>query len=370
MSKRRKATPKNHSNILTYIAWTLASVVLIMGSIAVGYFIGYDAAKKDVVKKEQIKEQKRVSIIKKLEETSVKKDELNVNDKLKEVLKKESAPAEEKKIIQEIKPLEKTKVPEKPKVVEKTKTVVELQEAVREYEDASHEVEDAVLPKPPKREVVKTSTKPKLAIIIDDVSVQSHVNAIKGLNLPITMSFLPPSKTRPDSSNLAAKENFYMVHLPMEAMNFTKEEPFTLKIDDSEEKISQRIVELKKLFPRVNYINNHTGSKFTANESAMNKLIFTLKSQNITFVDSRTTANSQAPKMAKKYGLNYIGRDIFLDHQMDKLYIMAQIKKAIQVAKVHGSAIAIGHPHANTISAINESKKLFCDVELVLINKL
>jgi hypothetical protein len=156
----------------------------------------------------------------------------------------------------------------------------------------------------------------------------------------------------------------------MEAMNFTREEPFTLKTDDSEKTISQRIVELKKLFPRVDYINNHTGSKFTANESAMNKLISTLKSQNITFVDSRTTANSQAPKMAKKYGVNYIGRDVFLDHHMDKSYIMTQIKKAIEVAKLHGSAIAIGHPHANTIAAISESKRLFCDVELVLIDRL
>jgi len=209
-----------------------------------------------------------------------------------------------------------------------------------------------------------------LAIIIDDVSIKSHVNAIKGLDLPITMSFLPPSKSRPDSHTLAAKEDFYMVHLPMEAQNFKSEEPFTLKTGDSQEKISQRITELKKLFPRVGYINNHTGSKFTADESAMNKLMFSLKNQNIAFIDSRTTAESKVQKVATKYGMSYVGRDIFLDHQMDKPYIKSQIKKAIEVAKSHGSAIAIGHPHVNTILAINESKALFADVELVLVNKL
>ena len=63
-------------------------------------------------------------------------------------------------------------------------------------------------------------------------------------------------------------------------------------------------------------------------------------------------------------------RDSFLDHELDKDYVKGQIKKAIKVAKVHGSAIAIGHPHANTLLAISESKHLFSEVELVLVDKL
>ncbi len=55
---------------------------------------------------------------------------------------------------------------------------------------------------------------------------------------------------------------------------------------------------------------------------------------------------------------------------MDKAYIKTQIKKAIRIAKVEGVAVAIGHPHANTILALHESKKLFKDVDLVLINKI
>ena len=66
----------------------------------------------------------------------------------------------------------------------------------------------------------------------------------------------------------------------------------------------------------------------------------------------------------------YVGRDVFLDHEIDKEYIKSQIKKAIEVAKMHGSAIAIGHPHSNTIAAISESKSLLKGVELVLVDKL
>ena len=209
-----------------------------------------------------------------------------------------------------------------------------------------------------------------MAIIIDDVSVKSHVNAIKSLNLPLTMSFLPPSKFRPNSHILAAKEKFYMVHLPMEAQNFTKEEPFTLRVSDSQKEIIKRIEMIKKLFPKVQHINNHTGSKFTSNELAVNKLVYALKKQNINFIDSRTTASTKIPKVMRNYGNKYIARDVFLDHESDKKYIKSQIKRAVKIAKTHGTAIAIGHPHANTILALSESKKLFKDVELVLINRL
>ena len=161
-----------------------------------------------------------------------------------------------------------------------------------------------------------------------------------------------------------------MVHLPMEAMNFTKEEPFTLRVSDSQYMIQQRIAKIKRLFPRVKYINNHTGSKFTSNELAVNKLIYALKKQNINFIDSRTIGSTKVPKVMKNYGIRYVARDVFLDHESDKKYIKGQIKRAIKIAKTHGTAIAIGHPHANTLLALSESKTLFKDVDLVLVNKL
>jgi len=103
----------------------------------------------------------------------------------------------------------------------------------------------------------------------------------------------------------------------------------------------------------------------------MNRLIFALNKYHIHFIDSRTTAQTQAPKVLKNFGLKYVARDVFLDHHMEKSYILGQIKEAVRVAKAHGSAIAIGHPHKNTLEALYESKKLFAkDVDLVLVNKI
>ena len=361
MPRRRKTGSKQQSKTLIYTALALTFIAVVLTSLIVGYYFGYDGAKGELQKKEHSREEKRLSVLKKLEEeSSAKKAEQDVNSRLKEVLKKESKPLEKIEITEN----NQTKI-----IDEKVKEELK-EEAVKEYENASHEIEGAVLPTPPKREIVKSSAKPKLAIIIDDVSVKSHVSAISDLKLPITMSFLPPSERRPNSHTLAAKEKFYMVHLPMEAKNFKREEPFTLKTDDSQEKISQRIAEIKKLFPRVKYINNHAGSKFTSNEGAVKRLIHVLNEQNISFIDSRTIGESKVQMAMKSYHKPYVSRDIFLDHEVDKNYIKSQIKKAIEVAKLHGSAIAIGHPHANTIAAILESKPLFKDVELVLVDKL
>ena len=343
MSKRKKKSSKKQSNILTYIAWILAVIAMLLGALIAGYYMGYDEAKQDIAIKQHIRSQKKPDIIEKLDKQS--KESKSVKQRLHDVLSKDTRHIDQR--------------------------VAQISSAdTKKHIGASHEYDSSNLPEPPKREVKRIPSKPKLAIIIHDVSVRCHIEAIKRLNLPLTMSFLPPSKFRPNSAKLASKESFYMVHLPMEAQSFTKEEPFTLRVSDTQSDISQRISKIKELFPKVRYINNHTGSKFTADETAVNRLVYALDRFDISFIDSRTTAETKVEKVMNNYGYKYVARDVFLDHHMEKDYVKKQIKEAIRVAKKHGSAIAIGHPHANTILALHESKKLFKDVELVLVNGL
>ena len=238
---------------------------------------------------------------------------------------------------------------------------------------ARHEYGNAS--KPPKAKKRKVEKKVqnkvgKLAIIFDDVSFSGDVKHIKALGYPLTMSFLPPTKRHPNSAKLAAKEPYYMVHLPMEAMNFHSPEKFTLLTTDSRNTIVQRIKQVKQWFPKVKYINNHTGSKFTSDAEAMNKLIFALRLENIGFIDSRTTAQTQVEKVMKRYKMPYYTRDIFLDHEDDVDAIKKQIKKAVNIANKYGQCIAICHPHKATLQALKESKEVLKGVNLVRIDKL
>ncbi len=333
--RRKKKTNDNVIKILTYIAWGLGVTALCLGALIGGYYIGYEDGSDDVT--QELKSTKKV-LERELHKQKLQVKQANskvedVNKKLKEILKKE-----------------------------------------REVDvTASHEFDTKVSklpPKPVKRKIIKVVHKPKLAIIIDDTTTKSQVKNIKSLGLNLTMSFLPPSKRRPNSAKLASKEKFYMVHLPMEAMHFTAEEPSTLRVSDTKKDIEKRINYIIKLFPRVRYINNHTGSKFTSDELSVNKLITVLNKKHIYFIDSRTTAKTKVPLVMKNFGLKYMARDVFLDHHQDKAYIKKQIKEAVRIAKKYGTAIAIGHPHKNTLLALKESKELLKQVDLVQVYEL
>lgn len=344
-TKQKKSQIKNQSSkLFNYLLFALIIIALLIGLILVGYSFGYqDAIEKPI--------SHPIPSVPKSESIEKKPSQIHIAS-MQEKEKKEHT-------IQNV-----------PQLQKKLHEVL-TQKRVP-YNSASHEIDEKQEPKSVVRKTMQQTIKPKLAIIIDDVCTKSHIQNIKQIHIPLTMSFLPPSKARPNSAKLASKENFYMVHLPMEAMHFNAPEPLTLKVQDSQYTILKRIKTLKELFPHVHYINNHTGSKFTSDEVAVNRLIYALNKYNINFIDSRTTAKTKVPKVMKNFGYKYMARDVFLDHKHEKEYALKQIKQAVKVAKKYGTAIAIGHPHKNTLWALNQAKKrkYFQDIELVYINQL
>ena len=185
------------------------------------------------------------------------------------------------------------------------------------------------------------------------------------------MAFLPPNSGNKESASVAQNLPFHMIHFPMQASkNFKNIEIDTLNISDSYEKIEARVKKLRDLYPNTTYTNNHTGSVFTENYEAMDKLFRALKKYNFIFVDSKTTPNSVAKELSIKYQMPYIVRDTFLDNDRSFTAIQNQLKDAIRVAKKQGFAIAIGHPYEVTFKVLKESKHLLNDVEPIFLNKL
>ncbi|EAK0877181.1 divergent polysaccharide deacetylase family protein [Campylobacter coli] len=210
----------------------------------------------------------------------------------------------------------------------------------------------------------------RLAIIIDDMANISQVKALQALNLKVNPSFFPSDKNHIDTPKLALKFDFYMVHLPLAAINYAKPELDTLNPNDSQERIFKKIKQIKKDFKDLKFINNHTGSLFTSNEEAMKKLYKAFEKEGLIFVDSKTIASSKAPKVAKALGQIYIQRDVFLDNQDDVTYIKKQLMDAVKLAKKKGFVIAIGHPRKNTFKALEQSKDLLESVELVYLSEI
>ena len=213
--------------------------------------------------------------------------------------------------------------------------------------------------------------RPKLAIIIDDVSHKYQIDAIKALPYHITPSIFPPSELSKTSNQLTRYVKHYMIHLPMEsgsaAMNRMQGMLFTRF---SRGKVQARVNEIRRLFPHARFVNNHTGSVYTSNYRAMKQLYGMLRKKGFVFVDSRTTGKSVVRRIAHEHHDTYIARDIFLDNVQQESSILKQLKKAIRIAKKRGFAIAIGHPHKATMKALRHAGKILQGVQTVYIDEL
>ena len=216
----------------------------------------------------------------------------------------------------------------------------------------------------------KADKQARLAIIIDDMSSKEQVRALKNTGLKLNPSFFPRDKNHPNTHNYAKEFDFFMVHLPLAALNFKNEEIQTLKPHQSQEQISAKIQSIKNDFKDLKFINNHTGSLFTSDANAMRKLFLALDNFDLIFVDSLTTNSSKVRTVARDFNQTYIKRDIFLDNYDDLNYIKKQIKKAVNLAKKNGFAIAIAHPKKNTFKALMQSKDVLNEVKLVYLSEI
>lgn len=259
-----------------------------------------------------------------------------------------------------------TVVQQTPEEESKTQELSEVHEYQRSLKDNGkiHKPSEVIRKKYPE------GTTPKLAIIIDDVSFPWQTRMMKEIPYKVTPAFFPPTKGHPETVRLSHEFPFAMVHLPLEAKYYSKPEEDTLNATDSIEVIERRIKRIKEWFPHIVYYNNHTGGYFTADYNAMDKLVKTMKEKGLIFVDSRTIGNSKAPEITKKYDMFLYSRDVFLDNSLEKSLIRTQLREAVMKAKKHGYAIAIGHPHKNTLEVLRDSKDLLEGVDMVYLKDL
>lgn len=221
------------------------------------------------------------------------------------------------------------------------------------------------------KNAITSHKKPYLAIIMDDIAYPRQFEELQKLGLKITPSFFPVSYYSPQTAKLAAKSEFYMVHLPLESMSVQSPKFEWMRVNMDISKIQEIIAKIKKDFPKLEYINNHTGSKFSSSFRDMQRLLYVLDLYGIDFVDSRTSANTQAPRIYDESRRELLSRDVFLDNEQSVPYINYQIHQAIETAKQKGYAIAICHPHSATFRALREAKStLQNEVNLVYIKDL
>lgn len=195
-----------------------------------------------------------------------------------------------------------------------------------------------------------------VVIMIDDMGVSSHSRAVENLAGPLTLSFLPFGHDLQAQVNRArAQGHEIMLHMPMQAMKESGDGgPRVLKVNQSPAEFDATLNWGLNSFQGYVGVNNHMGSRLTQDSAAMQKIMEALKVRGVYFVDSKTIGSSVAANVAAQNGLPYAVRDVFLDHEISRDFVRRQLSVLEGIAKRKGYAIAIGHPHPETIDVLKE----------------
>ncbi|BAI72236.1 hypothetical protein AZL_015980 [Azospirillum sp. B510] len=196
--------------------------------------------------------------------------------------------------------------------------------------------------------------KPVIAIVIDDMGLDRRRSTrMASLHGPLTLSWLPYARDLSAQSKAArANGHELMLHMPMEPSVKADPGPNALLVSLDKGEIVKRFRAALDSFDGYVGVNNHMGSRFTADRAALAPVLAELHRRGLLWLDSRTTPNSAGIGLAQELKMPWVGRDVFLDNQETVAAVKAQLAKTEQVAKRQGYAVAIGHPHDATIEAL------------------
>lgn len=199
---------------------------------------------------------------------------------------------------------------------------------------------------------------PKVAIIVDDLGADlPFIRELLALDLNLTAAVLPNVAHARETAQLAhASGREVIVHIPMEPKGYPAADPGSdpLFVGLPAGEVRRRLVDYFAAVPHAVGGNNHMGSRFTGDREGMAIVLEFLRDGGMFFVDSRTTADSVAFTQAGEMRVASAERDVFLDNELDEGAIRGQIRKLASIAEKQGSAIGIGHPHAETLAALRK----------------
>ncbi len=203
--------------------------------------------------------------------------------------------------------------------------------------------------------VTVSPDKPEIAMVIDDLGLdKSRTRRAIGLRGPLTLSFLSYAdglKRQTAAAKKAGHELF--LHIPMEPDSRAVDPgPNVLLTGLGGKELIRRLRWDLDRFDGYVGVNNHMGSKFTRDRQGMTLVLGELKRRGLAFLDSRTTARTLGAKLARRMGVPYAERNIFIDNDGDPAAIRARLGETERFAEKNGVAIAIGHPRRNTLDVL------------------
>lgn len=158
-----------------------------------------------------------------------------------------------------------------------------------------------------------------VALLIDDFGILpvEKANKFFAIGMPFTASILPFEKY---STYIIRELDKYpqierFVHLPMEPINYPAVDPGPGAVLTSltDRQIQERVKIAIERVPGAVGVNNHMGSKATADRTVMYQVLRQIQQTGLFFVDSRTTIYTVSEDVAQEIGVPATRVDYVLD---------------------------------------------------------
>lgn len=203
----------------------------------------------------------------------------------------------------------------------------------------------------PRREPARA----RLAIVIDDWGYAwPAAETFLAMDVPLTVAVIPFLPYSQEQAAAARQRGFeVLVHLPMEPLDPAVDPgPHAITTALPPDEIRRRVEAAIDAVPGAVGVNNHMGSKATADRHVMELVLETVRRRGLFFVDSHTTAQSVVGEVAAGLGVPWARNDLFLDGERSVDYVRSRLLLAARRALETGQAVAIGHVHPATAAAV------------------
>lgn len=199
------------------------------------------------------------------------------------------------------------------------------------------------------------SGKPQIAIVIDDLGLdRNRTERAIALDGPVTLSFLAYASDLPRQTAAARQAGHELiVHVPMEPIM----QPKYVSQASSGSPSPARTELLRRLrwdlsrFTGYVGVNNHMGNRLASDPDSTRTVIAELKVRGLLFLDSRLVGSAVLDDAARE-GVPTVTRDVLLDDDITASSVSDRLAQLEQIARHRGTAIAIGHPHDQTLDAL------------------
>jgi len=218
----------------------------------------------------------------------------------------------------------------------------------------------------PSEEPNRIRQKNKVALIVDDMGYSlKTLREIKDLGLSLTIAILPYSTWAKETAQIAQQNNMEVIlHLPLESLNDFNSNTSTEGLIHSrmpEKDVLETLEANLAQVPFIQGVNNHMGSRITAERDMMSLILTRLKKDNLYFIDSVTSGRSIAFKLAKEMDISSAYRHVFLDSETEEGYILKQLIQLLRLAQKQGVAVGICHPYDSTLKVLSDNLELFAE---------